>query len=69
MKWPVWCEIVCSKCTDTTAGQFNRTVLNKVTLRNEALRNGWRIVAHDWLCKQCLERLKSDNSKECKLLK
>ena len=53
--WPVWCELVCKKCRSTTAGQFNVATLNKVTLRNEALRKGWRIVANEWLCIDCLD--------------
>lgn len=58
--WPVWCEIVCSKCADVVAGQFNFRVLNKPTLRNEAVRNGWRLVANDWLCKECIEGFKAN---------
>lgn len=52
--WPVWCHIVCRKCAATTAGQFNYNVMNRPTMRNEALRNGWRIVANDWLCLTCI---------------
>lgn len=55
--WPVWCEIVCSKCANTTAGQFNRKTLNKVTMRNEAIKQGWRIYADYWVCKECIEKV------------
>lgn len=54
--WPVWCEIVCSRCTTTTAGQFNTTKFNKGKMRINATNKGWRIVADDWLCVECVKR-------------
>lgn len=54
MTWPIWCEIVCRECASTTAGQFNYSSLKKNEMRNEAMRNGWKIVNNDWLCKECL---------------
>lgn len=52
--WPIWCHIVCRTCATTVAGQFNFTTLNKPTMRNEALKNGWRLIADDWLCVSCI---------------
>lgn len=56
MKFPVWCELVCRQCAGTCAGRFNWTKLNKVALKNEALKSGWKIIANDWICKACLGR-------------
>lgn len=55
MTWPIWCEIVCVKCANTTAGRFNYSSLKKNEMRNEAYREGWRITNDDWLCKECLK--------------
>ena len=54
--WPVWCQLICFKCGEITAGQWNYRKLNKATLRNEALRNGWKLVADVWCCKECVEK-------------
>jgi hypothetical protein len=54
--WPVWCEIVCSRCSSVTAGQFNTTKFNKGQMRKKAMAEGWDIVADDWLCVECVKR-------------
>lgn len=54
--WPVWCEIVCKDCAATTSGRFNTIRFNKGSMRMEAMRKGWRIIANDWACKQCFEK-------------
>lgn len=54
--WPIWCEIVCLQCAAKVAGQFNWRTMNKPTMKSEAIKNGWKIIAGDWLCKICLEK-------------
>lgn len=55
--WPVWCHIVCSRCGSTTAGRFNRTKFNKGQMRIDAMAKGWRIIADDWICNECVNRI------------
>src|ERR1017187_10031699 len=47
--------VFCLKNEELTAGQWNYTKLNKTTLRNEALRNGWKLISDVWICKGCFE--------------
>lgn len=57
-RWPVWCELVCCKCASTCAGQFNFKTLNKVAMKNEAQRQGWKLIANDWLCGECIAKVR-----------
>lgn len=54
--WPVWCQIVCCRCSNVTSGQFNTVKFNKGQMRKDAMAKGWRIVADDWLCVECVKR-------------
>jgi hypothetical protein len=58
--WPVWCQLICCRCGNTTSGQFNTTKFNKGKMRTLAMQKGWRIIADDWLCNECVERMKDD---------
>lgn len=54
--FPVWCEIVCAKCHDTTAGQtVTRPFIKRQDMAWTAKRAGWSYDADtkQFTCPKC----------------
>lgn len=55
MTSPVWCELVCSQCSCTTAGRFTYSSIPRTQMRAEAKKAGWILQASEWYCSRaCL---------------
>jgi len=63
MTWYIWCEIVCDKCSVTTAGRFNSKSLNKKEMCSDAIKNGWKLKNDEWFCNLCKKDLTAQNSR------
>lgn len=56
----VWCEIVCSSCSETTAGCFTAKNIPRKQMEKEARAAGWEWRAdsetesEDWFCRRCM---------------
>jgi len=50
---PVWCELVCGCCSETTAGQFTYGAIPRADMRADAKLYGWVFRDGDWLCRKC----------------
>lgn len=59
MSFYVWAEIVCCKCSVTTAGQFTKGRLDRRGMMQQAKKAGWKHrdmgndYGHDWECSNC----------------
>lgn len=72
MSFFVWCELVCSNCSSTTAGNFTKSGrIRQGAMLRAATRSGWKWVAledgrEDWLCPECLSKRSADTTKQAK---
>ncbi len=55
----VWCEIVCTHCSDTTEGMFSHTTLPKRKLIEPAKKRGWIFTRDEAFCSRyCMDNWK-----------
>ena len=61
MSHPIWCEIACFECGETTAGTWTYGAIPRAGMTAEAKRKGWRItsdgIAKEWLCPGCKPKM------------